>query len=601
MNSRHRDPCKSPSLRAKTPCTPRRARPRVSSESATPRRSSGPVPGLIVTRGLYKVLEEEMQERPVAKSPSARCSGQGSRPNFLFCYLCGLQFSSVSLPIHQPQCYVKKLIEWERMDPVKRGPRPVDPEEHGKQVKEWGAVGEMGGSNGGVRLKRKELDRFNEAQLEHFNTNMLARCENCGRTFLPDRLEVHQRSCKPGAASASRPVARSVTVRKVGGKTPTKTQDDFSFAHFSTKLTEAVPLDTRRLSVATSSAAPTERTRSFVFPTHQQEPADGYAMSSIALEEDSLAEMPPCVKGVFPVQAGTDHDENTKNGGGSLSSTAPDATRSVDQDLATANTTKVIELEERLESHTICVAEENQNTGKETKYTPKQSAISAGLTDDGRRENPPTEDALPCAGSGIAASTAEAAVFTSDQPLDDFRPWTDDAAVVRRVVKIPLNNVSRFRHVASRLQADMQKADELPRCRFCNRTFKAGRLEKHEAVCLERNKPHPRNSGFTDRHLVTPAFHEVRKRNGHDTPRQGRTGSGPRKQPLSEEASSPTEPVLGDVAEKSACSPPQRKSETEAQSDPVEGKKLRFCFECGAKLHARTQRFCAECGTKLIL
>ncbi|RNF12094.1 hypothetical protein TraAM80_00511 [Trypanosoma rangeli] len=514
MNSRHRDPRDSPSLRAKTPCTPHGARLRISSEPATPRRSSGSVPGLIVTRGLYKVLEEEMQERPAAKPLSARCGGQGSRPNFLFCYLCGLQFSSISLPIHQPQCYVKKLIEWERMDPVKRGPRPMDPEEHGKQMKERAAIGEVRASNGGGRLKRKEVDRFNEAQLEQFNTNMLVKCENCGRTFFPDRLEVHQRSCKPGAASASRPVARTVAARKVGEKTPTKAQNEFYLTHFSTKSTEAVPLDEQRLSAVTSNSVPTERVQSSVFPTHHRQLADGHAVSSTALKEDLLSETLPCVKDTFPVQAGTEEYEDTKNGGGSLSSTAPDATQSVDQDLTTSNEKKVIEPEETLTSHTIREAGENQNTGKETKYTPKQSAISAGLTDDGRRENPPTEDALPSAGSDAAASTAEAAVFASDQPLDDFQPWDDDAAVVRRVVKIPLNNVSRFKHVASRLQVDIHRMDELPRCRFCNRTFKVGRLEKHEDVCLERNKPHPRSSVFTDRHMVTPAPHGARKKNG---------------------------------------------------------------------------------------
>jgi len=37
--------------------------------------------------------------------------------------------------------------------------------------------------------------------------NQLIPCENCGRTFLPDRLGVHQKSCrpKPGATPQAPP------------------------------------------------------------------------------------------------------------------------------------------------------------------------------------------------------------------------------------------------------------------------------------------------------------------------------------------------------------------------------------------------------------
>ena len=31
-----------------------------------------------------------------------------------------------------------------------------------------------------------------------WDTEALVPCFNCGRTFLPDRLKIHERSCKPG-------------------------------------------------------------------------------------------------------------------------------------------------------------------------------------------------------------------------------------------------------------------------------------------------------------------------------------------------------------------------------------------------------------------
>lgn len=39
--------------------------------------------------------------------------------------------------------------------------------------------------------------RYNEDAFNNFNTKALEPCEFCGRTFLPDRLIVHLRSCRP--------------------------------------------------------------------------------------------------------------------------------------------------------------------------------------------------------------------------------------------------------------------------------------------------------------------------------------------------------------------------------------------------------------------
>ena len=48
------------------------------------------------------------------------------------------------------------------------------------------------------------LDQYNDATAKNYNDNVLEKCGNCGRTFLPDRLIVHQRSCK-GAGGVSSP------------------------------------------------------------------------------------------------------------------------------------------------------------------------------------------------------------------------------------------------------------------------------------------------------------------------------------------------------------------------------------------------------------
>lgn len=41
-----------------------------------------------------------------------------------------------------------------------------------------------------------DMEEFNKAAYESAQA-LLIPCDNCGRTFLPDRLTVHQRSCRP--------------------------------------------------------------------------------------------------------------------------------------------------------------------------------------------------------------------------------------------------------------------------------------------------------------------------------------------------------------------------------------------------------------------
>eukprot|EP01004_Peranema_trichophorum_P009798 NODE_854_length_2299_cov_48.321691_g728_i0.p1 GENE.NODE_854_length_2299_cov_48.321691_g728_i0~~NODE_854_length_2299_cov_48.321691_g728_i0.p1 ORF type:complete len:685 (-),score=161.29 NODE_854_length_2299_cov_48.321691_g728_i0:203-2257(-) len=120
--------------------------------------------------------------------------GPAQKPGLLICNLCGQQFGTASLPIHQPQCYAKKVIEWERADPQHRGPRPRDPSTMQTSIPQ--------------NLRDAQaIENFNNQNFEDYNAN-LAPCPNCGRTFNPDRLAVHMRSCNPGASGrGSKPVA----------------------------------------------------------------------------------------------------------------------------------------------------------------------------------------------------------------------------------------------------------------------------------------------------------------------------------------------------------------------------------------------------------
>eukprot|EP00755_Sulcionema_specki_P011029 Sspe_Gene.48065::Locus_24769_Transcript_1_1_Confidence_1.000_Length_1693::g.48065::m.48065 len=160
---------------------------------------TGPMKKLTVAENFYRQAQSDPRHK-VAKTKPAKPGAAPRRPNFLVCYLCGQMFGKASLPIHQPQCYMKKLVEWERSEPEVRGPKPLHPEEAAARAPPPVATGgKMGAS---------EIDAFNDAQFQHFNDNMVS-CENCGRTFFPDRLVVHKRSCHPDAPGrGSKPVPK---------------------------------------------------------------------------------------------------------------------------------------------------------------------------------------------------------------------------------------------------------------------------------------------------------------------------------------------------------------------------------------------------------
>ncbi|XP_070541833.1 zinc finger protein 474-like [Ptychodera flava] len=103
------------------------------------------------------------------------------RPPTVICYICGREFGSKSISIHEPQCLKKWHVQNDQLPRELRRPEPKKPE-----------VQLIKGAAGGSY----NIDVINEAAWKSSQAN-LAPCPNCGRTFLPDRLQVHLRSCKP--------------------------------------------------------------------------------------------------------------------------------------------------------------------------------------------------------------------------------------------------------------------------------------------------------------------------------------------------------------------------------------------------------------------
>ena len=100
----------------------------------------------------------------------------------LLCYICGREYGTASLPIHQPQCLRRWEAEQAKLPAEKRRAEPAKP-----VIEDW-----------------MDETSAREQAISSYKQNALEPCPNCGRTFMPDRLLVHLKSCKPG--NSAKPV-----------------------------------------------------------------------------------------------------------------------------------------------------------------------------------------------------------------------------------------------------------------------------------------------------------------------------------------------------------------------------------------------------------
>lgn len=110
--------------------------------------------------------------------------GMASKPRLNTCPLCGREFGSLSLEIHMKTCRIKFDREQEQLPPNQRRNADTIIEKY-KQME--------------ISVKGKgeyNMDEMNDKAFKMFNEEALIPCDLCGRTFLPDRLKVHLRSCK---------------------------------------------------------------------------------------------------------------------------------------------------------------------------------------------------------------------------------------------------------------------------------------------------------------------------------------------------------------------------------------------------------------------
>uniref|UniRef100_A0A8U7P517 C2HC/C3H-type domain-containing protein n=1 Tax=Corvus moneduloides TaxID=1196302 RepID=A0A8U7P517_CORMO len=101
------------------------------------------------------------------------------QPPTVICYICGREYGTKSISIHEPQCLKKWYQENDNLPKHLRRPEPKKPEVRTVQAKGF-----------------YDLHALNEAAWTSAQAQLVP-CDICGRTFLPDGLIIHQRSCKP--------------------------------------------------------------------------------------------------------------------------------------------------------------------------------------------------------------------------------------------------------------------------------------------------------------------------------------------------------------------------------------------------------------------
>ncbi|KAK9693847.1 Elongation factor Tu GTP binding domain [Popillia japonica] len=126
------------------------------------------------------VIEESQPQKldGAASIPEPEKSASSTRKPPMFpCYLCGRLFSVNSIYIHEPQCLKKWRAENDKLPPNKRRQEPLKPD-----IK----------FTPDGKIDHRATTEAN--WLSHLE--QLVPCRNCGRTFNPDRVGVHEKSCK---------------------------------------------------------------------------------------------------------------------------------------------------------------------------------------------------------------------------------------------------------------------------------------------------------------------------------------------------------------------------------------------------------------------
>ena len=113
----------------------------------------------------------------------------GPGPKTRVCYICGRQYGLSSYEIHLKQCKELWIAREAQKDPKDRKKLPEDPALRLATKDSEVSVNQV------ESPQKLDLEELNKAASEAFNTVSLDTCAFCGRSFLPEKLLIHNRSC----------------------------------------------------------------------------------------------------------------------------------------------------------------------------------------------------------------------------------------------------------------------------------------------------------------------------------------------------------------------------------------------------------------------
>ena len=100
----------------------------------------------------------------------------------IICYICGREFGTKSIGIHEPQCMKKWEVQNNKLPKGKRQSRPVKPVEF-----------DMSFSTN-PKERQAQIERLNDASNVAAQENLVP-CKHCQRTFQASRIEKHESIC----------------------------------------------------------------------------------------------------------------------------------------------------------------------------------------------------------------------------------------------------------------------------------------------------------------------------------------------------------------------------------------------------------------------
>ncbi|XP_063674951.1 zinc finger protein 474-like [Bolinopsis microptera] len=106
----------------------------------------------------------------------------GLRQVGVVCYICGREFGTRSIGIHEPQCLKKWDIQNQKLPKSKRQAKPVKPVEFDEPF------------SADPTARAAQIEKINMASNIAATENLVP-CRNCSRKFLPTRIESHEKVC----------------------------------------------------------------------------------------------------------------------------------------------------------------------------------------------------------------------------------------------------------------------------------------------------------------------------------------------------------------------------------------------------------------------